>query len=49
MIPLMGGIKASIHRHPFIKQKQITDLENKLLVPKGKGGGGGRNKLGGWD
>ena len=26
VIPLMGGIKASIHMHPFIKQKQTHRL-----------------------
>ena len=33
----------------FTKQNQITDIENRLEITKGKRGGEGRGKLGVWD
>ena len=46
VIPLTGGIEVSIHMHPFTKQKRLTGLENKLLIPKGdrRGWGAGINQ-----
>ena len=38
------------NKQPYLqKRKRLTDLENKLLVSKGEGGGRGRDKLGVWD
>ena len=30
-------------------RNRVTDLGNKLMVTRGKPGGGGRDKLGDWD
>ena len=46
MISLICGLK-NWYKWTYFQNRRVTDVENKLMVTKGKGGG--RGKLGDWD
>ena len=51
MISLTCGIKNRTQMNPSTNRNRLTNIENRLVVAKGEGGGGGGMdwELGGWE